>query len=261
MVNGLANSVKRPRQAPTRPADPDGGALYTRDRGRKYVNQSERGRFLAEAETLPPFYALFALLLAWTGARISEVLALRRSSFDMDECKVTLVTLKRRKFAIREVPIPERLMRRLDVFFSLRVAQRDPALAAGRLWPFSRVFAWQIIKDVMARADIHGAQACPKGLRHGAAVAMLQRGVSLHLIKRLLGHSRLSTTEIYLDVSGPEERELLAGFWQDAPSLNGLAHAFLALMSWLVLIWHEWARHMPVVVRAPPKRRATLLRR
>jgi integrase/recombinase XerD len=237
----LANSVKRLRAAPEAPVDSAGCALYTRDRGRKYVNQSERGRFLVVAETLPLLHGLLALLLAWTGARISEALSLTPASFQIDECKVTFVTLKRRKFVTREVPISKKLMQRLDRFFSLRQAQRDPVLASTRLWRFSRVFAWQVIKGVMKRADIHGPQACPKGLRHGAAIAMLHEKVSLNKIKIYLGHARISTTEIYLDVSGPEERELLAGFWRNAPTTE---RALLALLwiGWMLAAKKTWSR-------------------
>src|SRR4051812_8277310 len=89
-------------------------SLYGPGGGRKYVNRDERGRVLAAAETLDPEQCLFALLLAWTGARVSEVLALSPASFQIDSGVVTIVTLKRRKFPVREVPIPPKLMKRLD---------------------------------------------------------------------------------------------------------------------------------------------------
>lgn len=215
--------------------------LYTRDGGRKYTNHSERSRFLAVVSTIPPLHALFALLLAWTGARISEALALTPNSFQVDECKVTFVTLKRRKFVTREVPISEALMSELDQFFSLRQAQQHPALAKERCWPFSRVTGWKIVKSVMERAAIYGPQACPKGLRHGAAVGMLQSNVPVHLIKRFLGHSRISTTEIYLNVCGPEERELASRFWRTSAE-NVAPHL------WLAIVQQLWSRFLGIIL-------------
>src|SRR5258708_3174708 len=52
----------------------DGTSLYAADGGRKYLNLSERQRALATMATLDPDRALFAMTLAWTGARVSEVL-------------------------------------------------------------------------------------------------------------------------------------------------------------------------------------------
>jgi integrase/recombinase XerD len=57
--------------------------------------------------------------------------------------------------------------------------------------------------------------ASPKGLRHGFAVACLMQKVPLTAVKRWLGHARLETTAIYLDVSGSEEREFAKRLWQD----------------------------------------------
>lgn len=56
-------------------------SLYTPRGSRKYLNTAELRRALVVMSTLRPDQALFALTLAWTGARVSEVLALRASSF------------------------------------------------------------------------------------------------------------------------------------------------------------------------------------
>jgi integrase len=62
----------------------EGASLYASGGGGKYLNQAERVRALAEMEKLPGPQALFALTLAWTGARVSEVLALTPSSFQVE---------------------------------------------------------------------------------------------------------------------------------------------------------------------------------
>ena len=59
-------------------------SLYAADGARKYLNRAERQRVLAAVEQLPADRALFALTLAWTGARVSEVLALTPSSFQTE---------------------------------------------------------------------------------------------------------------------------------------------------------------------------------
>jgi integrase/recombinase XerD len=54
----------------------DGQTLFGPSGSRKYLNASERRRFLESAQQLPPPERLICLTLGWNGARISEVLAL-----------------------------------------------------------------------------------------------------------------------------------------------------------------------------------------
>jgi integrase/recombinase XerD len=189
-------------------------SLYAPDGARKYLNRDERQRVLAAIEFLEPRQALFALTLAWTGARISEVLALTPSSFQVERGIVALRTLKRRKHHIREVPIPPALMDGLNHYFRLWTRERNPREAHRQLWTWHRVTAWRLIKRLMSQSGVQGLRASPRGLRHGFGVGSLQSGVPVSLVKRWLGHARLSTTQIYLDVCGPEELALAERYWQ-----------------------------------------------
>ena len=209
----MSNTVTA-ASVPQRSLPADSSRLYARDGARKYLNRSERQRALASMAALERDQALFALTLAWTGARISEVLALSPQSFQIDAATVSIVTLKRRRFHVREVPVPPDLMADLVSHFSLYEAQRDPLRAKLRLWPRHRVTGWRVIKNAMMLAQIVGRAACPRGLRHAFGVGTLQAGVPLHLTQRWMGHARPSTTAIYADVSGPEELAFAALFWR-----------------------------------------------
>lgn len=192
----------------------DAASLYAVGGARKYLNAEERSRVLAAIEELPRDQALFALTLAWSGARTSEALALTPSSFQIERGLVAIRTLKRRRHAMREVPLPPALIAALDAYFGLAEAPRDPRAADERLWPWCRQTAWRIIKRVMLEARIIGRAASPRGLRHAFGIATLQADVPLNLVSRWMGHSRLSTTAIYTAASGPEERAFAARFWQ-----------------------------------------------
>lgn len=198
----------------TRRHQPHTFGLYAPSGARKYVNAAERAGVIAAAARLETERALFVAMLVWTGARVSEVLALTPRSFQIASGVVAINTLKRRKPAMREVPIPPELMRALDRHFHLAEAQRDEAAPCRRLWRFSRETAWRIVKLVMRRAGVHGRQACPRGLRHGFGVGALQAGVPLTLVQRWMGHARLSTTAIYADVIGPEEYAFAERYWR-----------------------------------------------
>jgi site-specific recombinase XerD len=69
------------------------------------------------------------------------------------------------------------------------------------------------VKKAMTAARISGPKASPKGLRHSFGVNSLQ-AVPITAIKKWLGHSRLSTTEIYAGAVGPEERAIAARAWK-----------------------------------------------
>ena len=159
---------------------------------------------LAEMAKLPPRQALFCLILAWTGARVSEILALTPSSFQTERGIVALQTLKRRKHHVREVPIPPDLMAALDRSVSTSWAKvKDLNSADHRLWPWCRATAWRLIRRQMHLSGIIGRHACPRGLRHAFGVGTLQAGVPLNLTQRWLGHARIGTTVIYAAASGP----------------------------------------------------------
>ena len=191
-----------------------GISLYGAAGGRKYLNAAERRRFLEAARLESPEVRLFCCMLRWSGGRISEVLALTPVSIDI-ECGVANIhTLKRRKRGIvRQVPLPEDVLKEIDRFFNIAGTQRDPELATRRLWSWSRTTAWRRVKQVMEAAGITGTHAMPKALRHGFGVNAFETSVPPHLVQRWLGHASLRTTSIYGDVIGPEERAFAARMW------------------------------------------------
>jgi site-specific recombinase XerD len=191
-------------------------SLYTPVGARKYVNLSERSLLTERLRHLPVKRRLLAFAIMWTGARVSEVLAITPSSFQIDAGLVAIQTLKRRQPLVREIPIPSPFMAELDAVFDLRRAQRDPEAACRPLWDFHRVTVWRMIKQAMEQAGISGVRATPRGLRHAFGVGTLAAGVPLTLVQRLLGHASVATTAIYTEVVGPEQRALTARFWQSA---------------------------------------------
>lgn len=185
------------------------GSLYTRFGTRKYLTPAERDRFIAAAEANPRDVRLLCLTLAYTGCRVSEALALTPTSIEAHDGFIALRSLKRRNRAvvIREVPVPFWL---LDELATLSRERESVA----PLWPLSRSWAWRLVKAVMADAGIaEGIHATPKGLRHGYGLHGIRSGVPITLVQRWLGHARLSTTAIYLQAMGDEEREIASRMW------------------------------------------------
>ncbi|MBO6674105.1 MAG: tyrosine-type recombinase/integrase [Rhizobiales bacterium] len=187
-------------------------ALYAPNAARKYLNADERQRFLVAARQASPPVRTLCETLLFTGCRITEALNLSPAAIQSREGVVAIRSLKKReRLVIREVPIPTMLIDLLVA--SHKLDQRQPSSECPYLWPWHRGHAWRHVKQVMAAAEISGIQACPRGLRHGFGVHAIRSGVPLTLVQRWLGHAALSTTAIYLDAIGPEERLMAERMW------------------------------------------------
>lgn len=178
--------------------------LYADSGARLYLDEAERARFLAALSKAPPAIETLGLTLFYTGCRLSEALALTPENIRAIECTVVFQTLKRRKMVMREVPVPAEFIQRL---IGMKVG------TGRRLWPWHRATAWRAIKAIMRAADIKGAQASPKGLRHGFGVHAIRCGIQLNLLQKWMGHAQMSTTAIYANVIGVEEWSVAARMW------------------------------------------------
>lgn len=188
--------------------------LYDREKRRLYVNAAERERFLAVAMKQGTERRLFALTLFYTGCRISEALELSPASIQIDARLITFRTLKKReKLVMREVPIPASLAEDMATSLRLHATEPDRHLWRHRGKRLTRAVAYRWIKEIMAEAGIEGAQATPKGLRHGYGVHAIRSGVQLNMLSKWMGHASLSTTAIYANASGKEEQEIAERMW------------------------------------------------
>ena len=189
--------------------------LFDHTGARKYLTGDERGAFLKAAESGDRSVRTFCMVLAFTGCRISEGLALTADRVDLAGNVIVFESLKkRRKGLYRAVPVPGNVLDALDLVHGLREVQKGRG--GGKrvpLWPWSRATAWRRVTEVMDTAGLAGPHASPKGLRHGFGVTAVQKGIPLNLVQRWLGHAQLSTTAIYADAVGAEEQEIAGRMW------------------------------------------------
>ena len=141
------------------------------DRGRKYLTADERRRFIrAAVHVRKPVDQTFVLTIAHTGARVSEVLALRALDVDLDAGVVRIRTLKRRVEHWREVPLPAAHARDLEMVHYLREASPRRVKRA----------ALEILAGDGApegsRGHAHGQDRGPAGLPEGPSPRVRDRG-------------------------------------------------------------------------------------
>jgi integrase len=183
--------------------------LYDTHGRRKYLTPSERHAFIESAKTASGPVATFCSVLAYTGCRISEALALSSNRVDLTDGVLIFESLKKRHRGVyRAVPVPPTFLLALGEVHGLKGNAN-----VDRLWPWSRATGWRHVRNVMRTAHIEGTHASPKGLRHGFGIKAVVSGVPLNLLQKWLGHARLSTTAIYADAIGPEEKQIAERMW------------------------------------------------
>jgi integrase/recombinase XerD len=159
--------------------------------------------------------ALLELLYA-TGARISEAVGLAVDDLDLGARSVLLSGKGGKQ---RRVPVGSFAAAALEAYL-VRVR---PALAAkGRGTPalflnarggsLSRQSAWTVLRDAAEKAGLDGAASgiSPHTLRHSFATHLMEGGADVRVVQELLGHSSVTTTQIYTLVTVDQLREVYA---------------------------------------------------
>lgn len=191
--------------------------LFNADGNRLYLTQSERLAFLEIARLERPEVRTFAETLAYTGCRISEALELVPKRVALDECRIVLRSLKKRREDVyRAVPVPLEYIDTLDMVHRIRKAQKSKKTANQCLWSWTRQHVTtQIIKPLMIKAGIReGAHRTSKGLRHAYGVNAVTRNIPLNMLQKWMGHADMKTTAIYANAVDEEEAGLAAKMWE-----------------------------------------------
>ena len=149
--------------------------------------------------------AMIEMLYA-TGMRISELVNLKLTDVDLQRC-VAKVFGKGKKE--RLIPFGEAALEALSDYIS----DRDKSVSkeiflSNRGKKLSRVAFWQRIKIYLIRENLKNSIS-PHTLRHAFATHLLNRGADLRSVQLLLGHSDLSTTQIYTHIAKQRLSEVL----------------------------------------------------
>ena len=152
-------------------------------------------------------YWLIFLTLRFTGARISEVINVKYEDIDFRNVEIRLITLKRhnpkKKGAYRIIPVPASLTGEIASYIAQYPHMKDKAFKVDRS-NFNKVF-----KELCIESNIPQELAHPHILRHTRAIELLRAGVPVTIVQDLLGHSALTTTAVYLKMSGQEARWIM----------------------------------------------------
>jgi integrase/recombinase XerD len=171
----------------------------------QYLSIEEVEALLAQPDVTTPAgvrdKAMLELLYA-TGMRVSELVNLCGDDFETD---LGIVRCRGKGSKVRLIPVGKSALRAVEAY----VRSARSALAKGREVPFlflnprggrlSRVGFWMLIRRYGKAAGIASPLA-PHVVRHSFATHLLERGADLRSIQLMLGHSDISSTQIYTHV-------------------------------------------------------------
>jgi integrase/recombinase XerD len=145
-----------------------------------------------------------------TGLRVSELVSLKYSQLNLNQGVVRIIGKGDRE---RMIPLGEEAVRWLKDFLGggrneiLLDRTTDYLFPTRRGDRMTRQAFWHIIKRYARKSSI-AKELSPHTLRHAFATHLLNHGADLRVVQMLLGHSDLSTTQIYTHVARERMKEL-----------------------------------------------------
>ena len=141
-------------------------------------------------------HRLILKVLYGCGLRVSEIINLKKNNINFNE-KLVHIKLSKNK-RDRFVRIPDSLVGELEAYIKLNNDEfLFPSNRGGKL---TKKTIGKIVKNAGRKAEVK-KQVYPHLLRHSFATHLLEAGIDLRIIQKLLGHSDIKTTQIYTQIS------------------------------------------------------------
>jgi len=134
-----------------------------------------------------------------TGLRVSELIGLKQNDIDL---LAGLVVCHGKGNKERRVPLGKSAIHWLQQYAAVKAGYgkaSSPNVFLHRGRPFTRQLAWSMIKRHAENVGIKNVS--PHTLRHSFATHLLQHGADSRSVQALLGHSDISTTQIYTHIT------------------------------------------------------------
>ena len=155
--------------------------------------------------------AAMIMLLYATGLRVSELVGLTMSDISLRQGVLRVVGKGTKE---RLVPLGEEAVLWVENYLEygrpwlLNGVASDVLFPSQRAQQMTRQTFWHRIKHYAVLAGIDSEKLSPHVLRHAFATHLLNHGADLRVVQMLLGHSDLSTTQIYTHVATERLRQL-----------------------------------------------------
>jgi integrase/recombinase XerD len=161
-------------------------------------------------------FAILELLYS-SGGRVSEIVGVNTADISISKTEdgdVTVLKLRGKGSKERLVPLGKFAVAAIEDYFTrtrpalaAKNSKSEPALflnARGKR--LSRQSAWQIVLDAAVATGLEG-RVSPHVFRHSYATHLLDGGADIRVVQELLGHSSVTTTQIYTLITIDKVRE------------------------------------------------------
>jgi integrase/recombinase XerD len=141
--------------------------------------------------------ALVELLYA-TGLRASELGGLLLKDLNLEAGYLRCLGKGSKE---RVVPLGRHAIEALRAYFDRERRRRggDHVFVSAKGCRLSRETVWRIIRKRATRGDVRG-RAFPHAVRHSFATHLVEGGADIRYVQEMLGHSKISTTQVYTQV-------------------------------------------------------------
>lgn len=138
-------------------------------------------------------------LLYSCSLRVSELLNLKWSHIDRSRMVINIIQAKGNKD--RQVALNDVLIKLLTDYWNEYKPKQYILNGANDSLQYSEKSVGKVIKQLAAKAGICNKRVYTHLMRHTSATHMVENGIDINLIQRLLGHSSVKTTAIYTHIS------------------------------------------------------------
>ena len=169
----------------------------------KFLNQSEIETLLSQPDVSTEIglrdRAILELMYA-SGLRVSEAVNVKLSELDLD---LGILTTTGKGSKTRRVPVGSSAVEWLKSYIAIRRKKENIEVQnlfitpAGR--PINRQIIYQFIREYGEKCGLQGVS--PHTLRHSFATHLIQNRADIRSVQQMLGHSDISTTQIYTHIT------------------------------------------------------------
>ncbi len=179
----------------------------------KYLTKQEVKRYFAVIPKSKKRDRAMFRIMYFQGLRASEPGTLQLSSFSPTERRLYIRRLKGSLSSNPELSADE--LRYLNAWLNERGKSAGPLFPSNRKTGIDRTTVFKLTRKYCQLAGINIEKAHPHIFKHSLATHLLQSGVPLQMVQKILGHKKITSTEVYLHIADSEVDDAARRFQEE----------------------------------------------
>jgi len=169
----------------------------------------------------------FIEILAGSGLRVSEIISLKKNNIQctkIENIRQEYLMVRGKGEKERIAPLTHSAINAINAYLKIWDSFLTPTqkakikLSSGDFWLFpskggqghiTRQQVALLLKQYAIEAGLDPAKISPHVLRHSFATNILQKGIDLRVLQEILGHSDISTTQVYTHINSAQMKQFV----------------------------------------------------